>query len=198
MSASDSSTTPARRARARLTRQDWIDGALDLLAREGVDRVAVEPLAAELGTTKGSFYWHFANRDELVTAALEAWEQVATQGVIDAVDATAPSERLAQLTRITFDQAEHNALEAQIMAAANHPLVRPVIERVEPARIAYLAQLLRAAGLPAAQARARGRLIYAAYLGHLQLVTGPGVKPDRRQHRALVNEVLTILPAPSD
>ena len=40
--------------------------AFRALARGGVEAIAVEPIAAELGTTKGSFYWHFKNRDSLV------------------------------------------------------------------------------------------------------------------------------------
>jgi AcrR family transcriptional regulator len=39
------------------------------LARGGVSAVAVEPLAAELGVTKGSFYSYFPHRDALVAAA---------------------------------------------------------------------------------------------------------------------------------
>ncbi len=50
-------------------------GALLALARDGFAGVAVEPLARKLGATKGSFYWHFATRAELIAATLELWEQ---------------------------------------------------------------------------------------------------------------------------
>ena len=59
----------------RLSPQDWIDAALAAIAAGGLAAVAVEPLAARLGTTKGSFYWHFASRDALLKAALANWEQ---------------------------------------------------------------------------------------------------------------------------
>src|SRR5689334_3604059 len=35
--------------------------------------VGVEPLARTLGVTKGSFYAHYRDRDELITAALAEW-----------------------------------------------------------------------------------------------------------------------------
>ena len=47
----------------RLAREDWVDAALAAIAEGGVAAVAVEPIAARLGTTKGSFYWHFHDRD---------------------------------------------------------------------------------------------------------------------------------------
>src|SRR5689334_11922394 len=58
-----------------LTAEDWADAALDALATGGLEAVAVEALARRLKVTKGSFYWHFGNRDELIKAALEAWER---------------------------------------------------------------------------------------------------------------------------
>jgi hypothetical protein len=42
-------------AKSRLSRERWIEAALDALADGGVAAVAVEPLAARLGVTKGSF-----------------------------------------------------------------------------------------------------------------------------------------------
>ena len=45
-----------------LTAEDWARAALEAIAEDGVTAVAVEPLARSLGVTKGSFYWHFANR----------------------------------------------------------------------------------------------------------------------------------------
>ena len=58
--------TDTRDQRRRLTREDWVAEATEVLATRGLSAVAVEPLAERLGVTKGSFYAHFANRDELV------------------------------------------------------------------------------------------------------------------------------------
>src|SRR5262249_59889731 len=49
-------------ARTRLSRQAWVDAALEALGEGGLASVAVVPLAERLGATKGSFYWHFRNR----------------------------------------------------------------------------------------------------------------------------------------
>src|SRR5690242_2765162 len=57
----------------RLSAQDWARAALKAIADGGLAAVAVEPLARTLGVTKGSFYAHYRNRDELITAALTEW-----------------------------------------------------------------------------------------------------------------------------
>nr|BFE73147.1 hypothetical protein GCM10020092_064480 [Actinoplanes digitatis] len=66
--------------------------------------MAVEPLATRLGTTKGSFYWHFGGREELVQAALQLWRQASTTSIIERLESgDAPaSERLRQLFTQVF------------------------------------------------------------------------------------------------
>ena len=53
-----------------LTRENWIDFALQRLTEEGIDKVTITGLARELSVTKGSFYWHFKDRDDLLQAML--------------------------------------------------------------------------------------------------------------------------------
>src|SRR5437763_13292034 len=60
---------------ARLDAEAWIAAAFDALAEGGIDTVRVEPLAKALAITKGSFYWHFADRRALIDAMLAAWAE---------------------------------------------------------------------------------------------------------------------------
>src|SRR5271170_185016 len=77
---------------------DWARAALAAIARGGIAAVAVESVAADLGATKGSFYWHFKNRDALIQAALDLWEQTRTESVIeDLQHEPDPAERLRKL-----------------------------------------------------------------------------------------------------
>ena len=89
-----------------LSASDWIRAATDALVEGGVAAVAVEPLAVRLGTTKGSFYHHFENRDALLTAALDAWERSQTEEVIARLQLIPnPAERLrAVLTHALMDR----------------------------------------------------------------------------------------------
>ena len=65
-----------------LTAADWAEAALQLIAEAGLGSLTVDTLAARLGVTKGSFYWHFKGRSELLAAALGRWEQRATAETI--------------------------------------------------------------------------------------------------------------------
>jgi AcrR family transcriptional regulator len=56
-----------------LARRDWIDAGLELLVGKGVDHVKITRLADALGVTRGSFYWHFKDRDDLLSALVEDW-----------------------------------------------------------------------------------------------------------------------------
>lgn len=183
--------------RARLSRQDWIDAATRLGTRVGVENLAVEALAAELGATKGSFYWHFADRAELLDAVLAAWEREHTRAVIERVEAVGddPEAALAALVLEVLGDPGSDAAEWRILLAADHPLVGPVVRRVHEVRIDYAARLLRARGLDADRAAARARITYAAYLGNLLLSRDPagGSEVDAAALRA---ELLALVLAP--
>jgi AcrR family transcriptional regulator len=154
-----------------LSREDWADAALAALAEDGLSAVAIDPIARRLGATKGSFYWHFASRDELIGAALELWEQRDTTAVIAAVDALVdPRAALAALARRALGPAVRGTdPHAGVLAAASDPRVAPVLERVTQLRLATLARLYAAAGLDAGQARRHARLAYAVYVGAIDL-----------------------------
>ncbi|WP_199742913.1 TetR/AcrR family transcriptional regulator [Nocardia stercoris] len=158
----------AGKSRSRLGRDDWIAAALTALAAGGPAAVAVEPLAARLGATKGSAYWHFANRDDLLRAALERWEADETDAVIAVVEVESdPGARLRALLARAFARPDHNLAAA--LAGSADPVVVAVLTRVTERRIDYLTTLFADAGFPPAAARDRAVLIYSAYLGAAQL-----------------------------
>ena len=71
---------------SNLSRKDWIDFALQKLSREGIDKVTVASLARDLKVTKGSFYWHFKDRKQLLTAMLARWKETGSAVVFNEVE----------------------------------------------------------------------------------------------------------------
>lgn len=161
---------PERTEKQRLTAQDWELAALELMAEEGVAAVAVESLARRLGVTKGSFYWHFSQRDALIEAALKRWEETDTHNLVARVESIEnPGKRLRELFRLTSREMRSHKIYAALLKAADHPVVAPVMDRVSQERMAYLARVFQQAGMDVESATHRARLAYSAYVGLLQL-----------------------------
>lgn len=154
-----------------LSREAWVKAATNLIANEGVQAVAVEPLASALGVTKGSFYWHFHNRDELIHAALEAWEQDQSADVVTRYAGIEdPRRRLRVLLFAAFEDVENGRFFAALAVSSEDPRVRPYLRRVSERRLAFGVEAFRALGLAEEEARQRALLAYAAYAGYFQLL----------------------------
>jgi len=181
----------------RLTRDDWVAAALCAIADGGLAAVGVEPLAAHLGTTKGSFYWHFKNRDALLEAAIQRWEKETTTDVVAQITASreAPASQFRRLVAGVIERAEQDRVGPALLASATHPAVASALERVTDARLNLIATVLRRLGFPQAEARRRALLAYSAYLGHGQLAhSTPGVLPATRAgRRAYLNDAIHAL-----
>lgn len=165
---------PSRKKPSRptpLSPEAWVQAAQALITRDGVAAVAVEPLAQVLGVTKGSFYWHFANRDGLIQAALEAWEQDQGTDVATRFGAIAdPRRRLRVLLFAAFEDLENGLLFAALAASGEDPRVAPFLRRTTERRLALGVEAFRSLGLSEAEARQRSLLAYAAYAGYFQLL----------------------------
>jgi AcrR family transcriptional regulator len=192
-------TTPASPAsgQRRLTRDDWITAALGAIADGGLAAVGIEPLAARLGATKGSFYWHFQNRDALLEAAIRRWEKETTTDVVAEIAAAhdAPASQFRRLVVSVIERAEQDRVGPALLASAAHPTVAPALQRVTATRLNLIATVLRHLGFPQAEARRRALLAYSAYLGHGQLAhSTPGVLPATRAgRRAYLNDAVRAL-----
>jgi AcrR family transcriptional regulator len=184
--------------RARLTADDWEQAALDLIAQQGMSAVAVEPLARQLGVTKGSFYWHFPTREALLKAALERWEKQDVDTLLDQMEPIAdPRERLCELFRRTGREAKSHVIYSALLRALDHPIVQPVMARVSQRRMDFLTRAYRQVGMNRSIAAHRARLAYAAYVGFLQLALQLGMpRLEHDEFEAYVQHVIdTLIPA---
>lgn len=164
---------------SKKSQQDWIDGAVAALGQGGVEAVRIEPLAQQLGVSKGSFYHHFKNRRALLLAVLDQWEKLGTNAIIDAVDSASedPAQRLHALVRLSCSpSAVGDSIESSIRAwAQNDDLAKEAAARVDRRRIGYVSEILSAAGLDPERAARRARLLYRVVIGDTawRLAGGP-------------------------
>lgn len=180
---------------ARLSADDWIQAAATRFAEGGADAVRVEPLAKALGVSKGSFYWHFEDRAALLAAVVDAWEQRGTLEIIDAVEQASddPSERLWAL----FDRAfgtppTIDGFETAVRTwAARDDHTRKVTKRVDRRRLAFVTELLVAAGIPKSEAKRRADVLYCTLIGEY-LQRGYGFRKLERPALRSLHRLLLI------
>jgi AcrR family transcriptional regulator len=143
-------------------REEWIEAAAAALAEGGVEAVRVEAVARQLGVTKGSFYWHFADRPALLESLLARWEAGALADLEAARQGSRPEERIATLLRGMARPASGLA-DAEVFAWARRD--RMVAERaseVERSRIVFLKEQLGEMGAPLMDAHRRAEAGYLA------------------------------------
>ncbi len=172
------------------TAEDWLRAAAKRLATGGAAAVAVEALARDLGVTKGSFYWHFRDRPALLAALIAEWESRATAPVIQRLSALpgGPRARLQALLATVAGEGRGSldpAMRGWSLIDAN---ARAALERVDEARLAFIAGEFTGLGFVPEEARTRARLFYLHLLGEHALAL---VSP--RDRLAAGERVLALL-----
>ena len=158
------------------TAGDWVKAAARRLASGGSEAVAIEPLARDMGLTKGSFYWHFRDRPALLAALVSDWESRATAPLLDRLKRMGgePADRLSALMATVAAEGGGSLDPAMRAWAQNDPTAAASIGRVDAARLAHIAGEFRDLGFAAAAAWTRARLFYLHLLGEHALAFGPG------------------------
>lgn len=157
----------AEPANARLEIKDWVNAALIDLANKGIAGVGVESLARKLGVTKGSFYWHFKDRDALLFEMLQAWRKRATLLVMERLerDEATPLTRLEGLLRFPFISpraAEGSDVELAIrMWGRDDARARQALGEIDELRMRFITSIFTALGQPPTAAEARAALVYS-------------------------------------
>ena len=156
----------------RLTREDWVEAATHRLVKRSIDAVRVEPLADDLNVSRGSFYWHFRSRGDLLEAILAAWQERQTRRIVERIrqDRLLSAEqqliKLRGLPARTKSTKEAAALELAIRAWARRDTsARRVVEAVDAERIDFTQSLIHDAGADSKEARFWALIGYAYTLG---------------------------------
>ncbi|WP_051295439.1 TetR/AcrR family transcriptional regulator [Azonexus hydrophilus] len=157
-------------SRTQLDPTRWVDVAIDLLAREGIAGLRVEVLAKRCGVTKGSFYWHFKDRQALLDAVLERWREGRIRD-IEKTTSVLPGKELEQLHyAIEVYGASRNrkgmSIELAVRDWARHDArAAAVVESVDLYRLECTRRLFVASGMSDADAKSRSLLLYACVFG---------------------------------
>lgn len=151
--------------RLLVTREDYFDAAMTILATRGAGDLKITHLCKALGVTTGSFYGYFGSLDGFVGEFLEHWRRTQTQRITDVADtAEDPVERIRLAKRLGSDL-PHAAEGAIRSWAHTNPAVAAMQAKVDEQRVAALTDILRPAAGSAKEARTLGVLAMTLLVG---------------------------------
>ncbi len=173
---------------ARTPRSSWIDAGLRALASGGPDAVRVELLAQELGVTRGGFYWHFRDRQDLLDQILDTWERRSTDEAMERAESEGgdAGRRARRAGALTFSK-DALPVDLAIREWARHdPSVAERLRRVDNRRMDYLRSLIGTHCTDPDQVEARSMLAFSLAIGsHVIAADHPALDRDRVVEQAM-------------
>lgn len=154
----------------KVTRQDWLNVAMDVLVSDGVERVKVLALADRLGVSRSSFYWYFKSRQDLLDALLDQWQSTNTAAIVK--QAQLPAESIngavCNVQHCVVDQTLFDtALDFAVRDWARRSgKVRRLLDQSDARRLAALTAMFARYGYPEGEAEARARVLYYMQIGY--------------------------------
>jgi AcrR family transcriptional regulator len=176
---------------SKLGRQDWLNIGIQTLIEKGIEAVRVDPLAKLLSVTRGSFYWHFKNRDDLLEEILNEWEARNTKNIIEQIEGlnSSPSAKLLSLLEIAAK--DDNLLEKAVRVwSVNDTRAAVAISHIDQQRLDYLQNLFLQLGFPEADSRVRAQIAYSVRLGWFVMASS-SYASERLMEIRLVHTILT-------
>ena len=158
------------KTRVQLDRNAWVQAATEVLAEEGISGLRVEVLAKRLKVTKGSFYWHFQDRRDLLMAVLQVWKDGRIRDIVKQTRAEPGREREQIYHVIDVYSASRSRRGAMIELAVRDWARRDsdaaaIVAEVDDWRLRCARELFLACGVPMEEASSRCMLLYAYVFG---------------------------------
>ena len=156
----------------RRSREDFINAALELLAETGsVKALTIDALCEALQVSKGSFYWHFKNRQALISALVDAWSGVFHESIHQRIEQASNHN-----PRDTFQSTIQFWLSGNFMRmdavmrdwARQEPAVAEAVARADRLLMDFLCEQFRALGHSDTEAHRRARLLIAIGVAETQ------------------------------
>lgn len=156
-------------AQKRLTREDWIAAARKVLVKSGVEGVKIDRLTHDTRATRGSFYWHFTDRDELLKALLHDWEVANYVAIANIRARWARSKAdFTELVEIWIAEGPESPAFGMAIRTWAHDdgQVEEVMHRVDNEWIKILQLLFEPDGYDDTERLVRARIVYFHQVGY--------------------------------
>lgn len=173
----------------KVSAQKWLATARQTLILEGIEAVKIDRLARELGVSRGGFYHHFTDRDDLLERLLDEWRQTVIFVPCKSSMPSNPAEALwaidSLVTRLIREDGYDPAFDMAVRAWSHSDAgVAKAVERSDEKRISTLTGYFAALGCNATEAAVRARVFYFHQIGYYAIGLTEGRK--LREQRAFV------------
>ena len=183
-------------AAGRLSRDEWLAQALDILAREGQAKLRIDTICSALGVTKGSFYWHFKDRDDFIHSVVQFWSDRFTNPVMASVselDSPAGERLKALMHTVSEGRFARYDVSIRAWAAQDPELVTAIVKAVDKRRLAFVGSLFAKMGFDGFEAEMRARAV-VAYLSFEESVLA---KSSRKERSRMLDQFFDAITLPS-
>ncbi len=154
----------------KVTRDDWLNVAMDVLISDGVEQVKVMNLAERMAVSRSSFYWYFKSRQELLDALLTKWQATNTMALIaqselpaDTITAAVCNVQRCVVNSALFDTALDFAVRDWARRSGK---VRRMLDQSDTLRVAALRAMFVRFDYDTIEAETRARVLYYMQLGY--------------------------------
>ena len=174
-----------------VSRAEWVQAALEILNKAGVEHVTIHRLARDLGISRSGFYWHFENRDELLRVLLDFWSRELTEVITKNVDVAAldPKSRLEKAAQMVLDHdLARYELAIRHWALSDKGAARAV-RSVNSIRIDFIRASFAELGFSGDDLEMRAML----FTCYTSLESPMFVEISRKQRRALIGKRVDLL-----
>ena len=154
----------------KVTREDWLNVARDILVTDGVAEVKVLAIGTRLEVSRSSFYWYFKSRKDLLSQLLDDWEARNPARIEDhcAAPAATITGAVCNFFRCFMDPAHFDqGLDFAIREWSRRDgQVRRRIDLADKARIKAVTAMFARYGYDSYEADVRARILYFMQLGY--------------------------------
>lgn len=168
---------PKGQKKERSGKPDWVTAALKLLGEKGIDAVTIDALCSRLDLTKGSFYWHFKGRQDLLSAMADSWATTSTVEIHEQLRNSGLNdwEQLREINRMSTQLGYGNIDRAMRIWAERCKETAAAVHQADKDIVAFIEEKLVNTGLSKKDARVFSKLSHACSVG--LFAVGSSLKP---------------------
>lgn len=182
----------------RLARQDWLQTGLRVLGQTGPGGLRIDAVCAAMNVTKGSFYWHFRDRQDFLGHLFQFWRDRETTSLIAHVEARhrRPRDRVWNVVSLVMMGDYDAATEITMRQWAQYdPVIREALAQVDAERLAFFDRQFIAEGFPPDGAQMRAMAVYALLLSSSYLLVAEE-RPEREARLRASLDLMFASPKP--